>query len=84
MQIAKFLRVIGLAGLALVVLPAFLMIAGVLDMPTNKALMLIGTVLWFASAPWVQRFQRDHKSGNNSVKNPSKDLGKALPNNDGP
>ena len=52
----KLLPVISGLGLALVVIPAFLYFAGVTDKPQMKTLMLIGTALWFASAPiWMGR-----------------------------
>jgi hypothetical protein len=49
------LRLISVAGLALTVVPALLVFARVIAWETHAALMLVGTVLWFASAPFWMR-----------------------------
>lgn len=50
----KLIPIISLAGLALVIVPACLYLAGVMDKPQMKMLMLAGTLLWFLSAPlWM-------------------------------
>ena len=47
---------IGFIGLGLVIVPAILYLAGTLDKPAMKMLMLAGTVLWFVSVPfWMGR-----------------------------
>ena len=56
----QVLQLLSYVGLALTVLPSFGVLAGSLSVPTHKTLMLIGTILWLASAPfWI--FRR-HKS----------------------
>ena len=55
----KFLPVISFAGLGLIIVPACLYLAGVTDKPQMKTLMLVGTVLWFVSAPlWIGKTER--------------------------
>lgn len=50
----KLLPAISFAGLALIIVPACLYLAGFTDKPQMKTLMLVGTVLWFVSAPlWM-------------------------------
>jgi len=50
----KLLPVISAIGLALVVVPACLYLANFTDKPQMETLMLVGTVLWFVSAPlWM-------------------------------
>jgi len=46
------LSLISVAGLGLTVVPAFLVFAGAIAWRTHAALMLVGTVLWFATAPF--------------------------------
>ena len=46
------LKLISFAGLGLTVVPSFLVFAGRIAWATHAALMLVGTVLWFASAPF--------------------------------
>lgn len=49
------LKLISLAGLVLTVVPAFLVFAGTLTWSQHATLMVIGTVLWFATAPFWMR-----------------------------
>lgn len=50
----KLVPVISFLGLALVIVPACLYLAGIMEKPQMKSLMLIGTLLWFISAPmWI-------------------------------
>lgn len=50
-----FQKAISLIGLALVVIPAFLVFAGIIDWERHALLMLLGTLLWFGSAPfWMK------------------------------
>lgn len=42
-------------GLGLTVVPAFLVFGGLLSWKTHAVLMAVGTVLWFASAPFVMK-----------------------------
>jgi hypothetical protein len=49
------LKLVSYAGLGLTVVPSFLVFAGVITWQTHAELMLAGTVLWFATAPfWMQ------------------------------
>ncbi len=49
------LKVLSFLGLGLTVGPAFFVFAGVATWGTHATLMLIGTVLWFATAPfWMK------------------------------
>jgi hypothetical protein len=53
---ATLLKLISLAGLALTVVPAFLVFAGTIEWETHATLMAVGTVLWFITAPtWMGR-----------------------------
>ena len=48
------LRLLSLAGLALTVVPSFLVLGGTLDDATYKQLMLTGTLIWLGTAPfWI-------------------------------
>lgn len=49
------LKFISFVGLALTVGPAFLVFAGTLTWSQHATLMTIGTVLWFATAPFWMR-----------------------------
>jgi hypothetical protein len=52
----KLLVLISLVGLGLVIGPALLYLFDTLDKTTMKSLMLVGTILWFASVPfWMAR-----------------------------
>ncbi len=46
------LKAVSFAGLGLTVVPAFLLFAGVISWSVHAALMLVGTLVWFASAPF--------------------------------
>ena len=49
-------KALSMCGLILTVLPAVLVLYGVLSWNTHALLMLFGAVLWFASAPvWMRR-----------------------------
>jgi hypothetical protein len=52
----SFLKIISYVGLLLTLVPAFLVFFQKIDLSTNKYLMLLGTVLWFGSAPlWMNK-----------------------------
>lgn len=52
----KLLPIISFVGLALVLGPVLAYLAGSLDKSTMSAIMLAGTVVWFASVPfWMGR-----------------------------
>lgn len=51
-----WLPLVSCIGLALVLVPACLYLADAVEKPAMRTLMLLGTVLWFASAPlWLGR-----------------------------
>lgn len=57
----KFLPVISSLGLALIIVPACLYLAGFLAKSPMETLMLVGTGVWFVSAPlWMGK---DEESG---------------------
>jgi hypothetical protein len=50
------LKLISIVGLGLTVIPSFLVFTGAIAWQTHATLMLVGTVLWFGSAPfWMQQ-----------------------------
>lgn len=50
------LKIISYLGLILTVVPSFLVFAGVIELSFHKTLMLIGTLLWFLTAPfWMNK-----------------------------
>lgn len=52
----RLLPMLSAIALMLVIVPACLYLAGSVDKPQMKGLMLIGTVLWFLTAPfWMGR-----------------------------
>jgi hypothetical protein len=53
------LKLISFAGLGLTVVPSFLVFAGVIAWRTHAVWMLVGTVVWFASAPFWMEKSRD-------------------------
>lgn len=49
------LKILSFAGLGLTVVPAFFVFAGTISWDTHATLMLLGTILWFATSPfWMQ------------------------------
>ena len=49
-------KIISFIGLGLTLIPAFLVYLGMVDLDTHKSLMLLGTLIWFATAPaWINR-----------------------------
>ena len=53
------LIVASMLALGLTVVPAFLVFQGALTWQTHAVLMLIGTVLWFATAPFWMRQRKE-------------------------
>ncbi|MDD8044181.1 MAG: hypothetical protein PHC78_10515 [Verrucomicrobiota bacterium] len=46
---------ISIIGLLLLVIGPVLFAAGKVDLPMNKNILLVGTILWFATAPfWME------------------------------
>lgn len=52
----KLLRLVSYVGLGLTVVPAVLVAAGSMSWNQHATLMVVGMVIWFASAPmWMLR-----------------------------
>jgi hypothetical protein len=50
------LKIVSFAGLALTVVPGFLVLSGDLTWSSHAALMGVGTILWFVTAPfWMHK-----------------------------
>ena len=52
-MIKKILKTLSAIGLALTLVPAFLVFSGTISNDMCKYLMLTGTVLWFLSSPFL-------------------------------
>ena len=49
------LKVLSFLGLGLTVVPSFLVFGDVIAWDTHATLMLVGTLLWFATSPfWIK------------------------------
>lgn len=46
------LKLISFLGLALTILPPILHFTGVMELSMHKTLMFVGTIAWFATAPF--------------------------------
>ncbi|MFD3002996.1 hypothetical protein ACFS7Z_21710 [Pontibacter toksunensis] len=52
----SILKLISYIGLFLTVVPSLLVFAGVIELSFHKTLMLVGTLLWFLTAPfWMNK-----------------------------
>lgn len=52
----SLLKLVSLIGLIVTIVPAFLVFADVITLSNSKVLMMVGTLLWFASAPfWMNK-----------------------------
>lgn len=52
----SLLKIVSLIGLLATVIPSFLVFLGAITLDNNKVLMIIGTLLWFISAPfWMNK-----------------------------
>ncbi len=57
------LKASSLVGLGMTVVPAFLVYSGALTWDTHVALMAVGAVLWFATAPfWMVKENATHRT----------------------
>lgn len=54
---------LGRLGLVLTIAPSFLYLFDRIDLDAMKTSMLIGTALWFACAPLLQRLRKKAESG---------------------
>ena len=51
----NLLKILSFTGLALTVVPAFFVFAGTITWNLHATLMLVGTVVWFGTAPfWMK------------------------------
>ena len=58
------LKIISFTGLGLTIIPSLLVLAGQIDIDLNKNLMIVGTVLWFATVPfWINKNKEDVETG---------------------
>ena len=50
------LKIVSLVGLIVTILPAFLVFVDIITLSNSKVLMMVGTILWFVSAPfWMNK-----------------------------
>lgn len=56
------LVIISIIGLILALIPAFMVFFGKIDLDAGKNLMLAGTLLWFATAPFWMKPKADTTS----------------------
>jgi hypothetical protein len=56
------LKILSFAGLLLTLVPSLMVFAGTIEITHHKTLMLLGTFLWFTTAPfWLGRqVEPDH------------------------
>ncbi len=54
------LKIISAIGLILTLVPSFMVFSGTITIDSHKWLMLLGTILWFSSAPfWMNKKASD-------------------------
>lgn len=52
----SILKIISYLGLALTLIPSFLVFTGAIEFESNKILMFVGTLLWFSTVPfWMKQ-----------------------------
>ncbi len=52
------IKSISYLSLALTIIPSFLVFTGNISLDSSKMLMLVGTIVWFVSAPsWMNKVQ---------------------------
>ncbi len=52
----SLLKIVSIIGLIATIVPSFLVFWGVITLDSNKVLMIIGTLLWFSTAPfWMNK-----------------------------
>jgi len=57
-----FLKIFSFIGLGLTLVPSFLVFQGIIEPSLSKTLMLVGTIIWFFTAPqWLNKFQEEPK-----------------------
>lgn len=56
----SILKIFSAIGLILTVIPSFMVFSGAISLDINKWLMLLGTILWFSTAPfWMNKKATD-------------------------
>lgn len=56
------LKILSFIGLGLTLIPSFLVFQGMMAPSFSKTLMLVGTIMWFVTAPpWLNKFQEEPK-----------------------
>ncbi len=55
-------KLISVVGLGLTIVPAFLVFFHKITLQNHYHLMLIGTIVWFVSAPFWMNKKRDHEA----------------------
>jgi len=56
------LKILSFIGLGMTLIPSFLVFQGYIEPSLSKTLMLVGTIIWFATAPqWLNKFQEEPK-----------------------
>ncbi len=53
------LKIVSFIGLLLTLFPSFFVFLKTIEFDTHKNLMLLGTVMWFATAPFWMNKKRD-------------------------
>lgn len=52
----NIIKSVSYIGLLLTLIPSLLVFAGSIDLDSGKILMLVGTIIWFLSAPsWMNK-----------------------------
>lgn len=60
----NILKIISFIGLALTLIPSFLVMKGIIDPQHSKILMLIGTIIWFITASfWMNKTENEEEVG---------------------
>lgn len=58
-MLKMLLKIISYIGLILTLIPSFFVFLKVIELDTNKYLMLVGTLLWFGCSPfWMNRTRK--------------------------
>jgi hypothetical protein len=47
----SIIKIVSFIGLALTIIPSIMVFSGSIDLDSCKTLMIIGTFIWFATAP---------------------------------
>jgi hypothetical protein len=58
----RILKIISYLGLLLTIVPSLFVLKGVFDMKVHYNLMIVGMVLWFATAPFCMKSSGLHSS----------------------